>query len=57
MFAWILNNIGTILICALLIAAVAAIVISMIRSHKKGKSSCGCGCSKCPMSTQCHPKK
>ena len=56
MFAWITNNIGTIIICAVLIAIVTAIIISMVRKKKQGKSMvCSCGsCSSCPMSGSCH---
>ncbi|MGN1346009.1 MAG: FeoB-associated Cys-rich membrane protein [Eubacteriales bacterium] len=57
MLAWLSGNIATILLCAVLIAVVAAIVTGMIRDKKKGKSSCGCGCANCPMSGSCHPKK
>ncbi len=57
MFAWISENIATILICAALIAIVAAIICGMVRSKKKGKSSCGCGCTDCPMSGACHSEK
>lgn len=57
MLAWILENIATIIICAVLIAVVAAIIVSMIRNKKKGKSSCGCGCADCPMSGSCHSDK
>lgn len=54
MFAWIAKNIGTIIICAVLIAVVTAIIVNMIKNKKKGKSSCGCGCADCPMSGTCH---
>ena len=57
MFAWISENLGTIIICAVLVAVVAAIIAYMIRNNKKGKSSCGCGCAGCPMSGSCHNKK
>lgn len=57
MFAWISENIATILICAALIVIVAAIICGMVRSKKTGKSSCGCGCADCPMSGACHPEK
>ena len=57
MFAWLAKNAVTVIICAVLIAVVAAIIYSMIRNKKKGKSSCGCGCADCPMSGSCHPKK
>lgn len=54
MLAWISENIATILISAVLIAVMAAIIIGIIKNKKKGKSSCGCGCSHCPMSGICH---
>lgn len=55
MFAWITENIATIIICAVLMAVVAAIVVSMIKNRKKG--NCGCGCAGCPMNGSCHPKE
>lgn len=57
MFAWISENIATIMISVILIAVVAAIITTMIRNKKKGKFSCGCGCGNCPMSGSCHQKK
>ena len=56
MFTWIADNIGTIIVCAVLIAIVSAIIISMVRKKRKGKSMvCNCGsCSGCPMSGSCH---
>lgn len=57
MFTWISENIGTIFIGAILAAAVAAVIVHMVRNKKKGRSSCGCGCSGCTMNGSCHPKK
>ena len=59
MFEWLLNNIWTIIICAVLIGIVAAIIINMIRKKRKGKSMvCNCGsCGSCPMSGSCHKPK
>lgn len=57
MFAWISENLATIIICVFLVAVVTAIIISMFRNKKKGKSSCTCSCSDCPMGGQCHNKK
>ncbi|MBQ2390548.1 MAG: FeoB-associated Cys-rich membrane protein [Clostridia bacterium] len=57
MFAWIVENIGTIVVCAVLIGVVALIITIMVRNKKKGKSSCSCGCSGCAMSEHCHSKK
>lgn len=55
--AWLSENIATILICVVLLAAVAGIVIHLIQNKKKGKSSCGCGCSACAMKDSCHGGK
>ena len=57
MLAWLKDNIAAIIICAALIAVIAAIIVSMVRNKKKGKSACDCGCADCPMSGSCHPKK
>ncbi len=54
---WLIENIGTILVCAGLVLIVAAIIRSMIRNKKKGISSCGCGCSTCAMGELCGSKK
>lgn len=54
MFAWIAENIATIIICLVLLLIVAAILYNMARDRKKGKSSCGGGCQGCPMSGSCH---
>ena len=50
MFQWIISNIWTIIICAVLIAIVSAIIISMVKKKKQGKSLvCSCGnCKTCP---------
>ena len=56
MFTWLINNIWTIIICAVLIGIVAAIIINMVSKKRKGKSMiCNCGsCGSCPMSGSCH---
>ena len=54
MFAWIKANLLTIGILLVLAAAVFAIVFSLIREKKKGRSSCGGGCAHCPMAGECH---
>lgn len=56
MWAWLMENMATIIVSALLILAVTAIIVSMVRNKKKGKSSCGCGCAGCPMGASCHAK-
>lgn len=57
MLTWFSQNIATIILCAVLIAVVAAIIIHMIKNKKKGKSACGCGCADCPMRSACHTQK
>lgn len=57
MLSWICENMATIIICAVLTAVVIWIIAGMVRKKKEGKSSCGCGCSGCPMSGDCHRKK
>ena len=56
MLQWLSANLGTILICLVLIAAVGCILRSMIRQKKQGKSSCGCGCGGCAMQGTCHSR-
>ncbi len=53
--AWLTQNIGTILICAVLIAFFALLIRSLVRDRKKGKSSCCGGCAGCAMAGHCHP--
>ena len=57
MLAWICENIATIIITAVLLSVMIAIIIRLVKNKKKGKSSCGCGRSGCPMSGSCHSKK
>ncbi|MBQ5991130.1 MAG: FeoB-associated Cys-rich membrane protein [Clostridia bacterium] len=56
MFAWIKDNLLTIAILLGLAGAVFAIVFSLIRDKKKGRSSCGGGCAHCPMAGKCHQR-
>lgn len=57
MLAFITENLPTVVISLLLLAVVAGIITNMIKNWKAGKTSCGCGCSGCPMSGACHQKK
>ncbi|MBQ5398180.1 MAG: FeoB-associated Cys-rich membrane protein [Ruminococcus sp.] len=59
MLDWLVNNIGTIIICAVLILIVGAVIFSMVRKKMQGKSvSCNCGsCKSCAMSGKCHKPK
>lgn len=56
MLDWITANLATILISAFLLALCIGIVIKSRRDRKKGKTSCGCGCSGCSMNGMCHPQ-
>ena len=47
---------ATIIISLVLVAAVAGIIVKMVKDKKAGKSSCGCGCANCPMSETCNKK-
>ncbi len=51
---FITENLGTIVVALILAVAVAAIIIASYRAKRAGKSSCGDGCSCCPMSGKCH---
>ncbi|MBP5491813.1 MAG: FeoB-associated Cys-rich membrane protein [Clostridiales bacterium] len=53
---WILENLGTIVISAVLLLIVALVVFTMIRNKKRGKSTCGCGCANCAAKDMCHKK-
>ena len=57
MLTWIMENMATIIISAVLVLMVAAAIASIVRGKRKGKSSCGCGCAGCAMSGVCHPEK
>lgn len=56
MLDFLLANVTTIIICALLILMVAAIIKKLIKDHRLGKSSCGCSCDGCQMNGSCHNK-
>ncbi len=57
MLQWIQTNLGTMLICAVLIVIVALVVRSLVRQKRQGKSSCGCNCAHCAMHGACHRQK
>ncbi len=57
MLTWIKANLATVIISAVLLVIVAAIIVSIVKDKRRGKSSCGCKCAFCPMSGSCHNKK
>lgn len=54
---WLADNIGNIIVIAVLVAIVGLIIWRMVRNKKKGKSTCGCGCGGCAMKDMCHSKE
>ena len=57
MLQWIGANLGTILVCLVLLAIVTFIIVYLVRQKKQGKSSCGCNCAHCAMHGSCHSTK
>jgi len=54
MINFIISNLATIIISAVLVAVAVLIIVKTIKNKKNGKTSCGCGCSGCPSSEFCH---
>ena len=54
---WLAENLGTIIVLAIIAAAVVLIIRRMIRQKRAGKTSCSCGCENCAMRGSCHPKE
>lgn len=52
----ILANLGTIIIFVCLAAVITGVVVYLVNNRKKGKTSCGCGCSGCALRDTCHSK-
>ena len=57
MFEWIAKNAATLITALVLLLILGGAVFAIIRSKKKGRTTCGCGCANCPMSGSCHSKK
>ena len=57
MFAWIAENLATILICLGLAGIVAAVITGLALDRKKGKTSCGGNCAHCGMNCPYHNRK
>ena len=51
---WLMNNIGTIVVSAVLLAVVVLIILHLKKNKAAGKSSCGCGCANCALHGKCH---
>ncbi len=51
---WFAENWGTLLVIAVIAAAVVFAVIVMMKDKKQGKSACGNKCAHCSMAGKCH---
>ncbi len=54
MLNFLMNNLPSIIVGIIVFAVFGAVVIKLICDKKNHKSSCGAGCSGCPMAGQCH---
>lgn len=54
---FIMENLATILVSLVIAAIVAVVIVKQVSDKRKGKSSCGCGCSGCPSASVCHETK
>lgn len=52
MVSWLSENLGTVLISAVIAGLVVLAVICLIRNRKKGRN-CSCGCEGCLYSDSC----
>lgn len=57
MIGWLADNASTIIVGLILLVIVIGIIKHIIKDKRRGKSSCGCGCSNCAMKGSCHNKK
>jgi ABC-type Mn2+/Zn2+ transport system permease subunit len=53
MLNFIINNLPSIIVGAIVFVIIGAVLIKLIRDKKNHKSSCS-ACSGCPMSGECH---
>ena len=51
---FLLDNLGTIIVAAVVLGIAALIVLKYFKNKKAGKASCAGGCSNCPYSGKCH---
>lgn len=57
MIGFIVDNLATILISAVIFGLFIGIIVKLVRDRRKGKSSCGCDCGHCSLSGSCHRKQ
>lgn len=56
MLAYLSQNLGYIVVTAVLALIVAAILVRGAKARRRGKGGCGCGCAGCPNAGLCHPE-
>lgn len=54
MLTFLAENLSTIVVALVLIAAVAAIVVYLRKCKKQGRSTCAANCAHCAMHGSCH---
>jgi len=57
MFAWIAENAVTLTACAIVLATIAAAIVSLVRDKKNKKGGCTGNCATCGMACSYHEKK
>ena len=57
MLQFIQDNLGSVIVGAILLHIIGAIVAILAVAKAKGRSSCSGGCQGCPMAGQCHEAK
>lgn len=56
MLQWLNANWASLIVGIVLLAAIAGIVVKLVRDKRNGKSGCGCNCAGCPGAALCHRK-
>lgn len=56
MLTWLINNIATVIVGAVVLLLIASVIVYLVNQKKKGKSGCGCGCSDCSACPGCSTK-
>jgi len=54
MLEWLIANVGTLFMGAVLLAVIILISVKLMGDKKRGKTSCGCNCAHCAMAGSCH---
>ena len=57
MGGWIINNLSTVIVGLIVLAAVIFVLIVMIRNYHQNKFSCGWQCGCCPNAGKCQHNK